>query len=105
MWRDDEINRLDHPAPDGYVRVAAEDPPIDKDDDYALIICHVVSWLGKGFMPAVRYFDRSGTFRPCHNGDAHRGEDRAAYDSAVTEGRKILADMQALTKSHTSPIS
>ncbi len=104
MWRDDGLNPNDLPGLEGFVRVAAEDP-IDKDEDFVLVVCHVVTYGGrKGFMPSVRIFDRSGNARACQTGDAHRGEGVETYASAREQGRGIFEQKQAEMRALMSSI-
>lgn len=95
MWRDDKLNPTDRPHAVSWVRIAAEDP-IKQDDDYALIICHVVAFGGtRAFMPAVRMFDRAGKQVTCQTGEPHRGEGAEAYNAALAEGEVFFDERQA----------
>lgn len=89
-WRDDGMNPTEQPfSPFGrveFVSIKAEDPIID-DGDYALFICHVVCHGGnKAFMAAIRYYGCDKQLHPGETGNAHRGENYAAYSKSKEEG-------------------
>ena len=82
MWRENK-NLTEYPAADS-VTIHAEDA-VANESIYTLVICHVDSFHGKGFMPSVR----SG-YSPCHNGDVSLGLDWAAYAKAQEQGKQLL---------------
>lgn len=102
VWRDDGLD------PDGYVTVNTH--VIHAEDRasevvgliYYLTVAHVTYFHGgrfncKGFVPMIRYMDpsmpRGSSFK--QGGDHHEGEGSTAYGAALTEGRRMLAEVVA----------
>jgi|SRR5882724_7237950 len=82
VWR--KQNHLnEHPTVDTVV-IHAEDKIYERNI-YELVICHVNSFHGKGFMPSVRFEDSL-----CYNGEVILGTDQAAYDQAKMTGEQRL---------------
>ncbi len=89
-WRDDFRNDR---SPTVSTIVPCAEDVIDVSDDtfYGLLIIHVQSFHGKGFMPQMRYaFGLSGRGNHHGNFDVIPGTDNRAYDKAVEAGKKWL---------------
>ena len=79
------------------VECCHNDPDQPGSGSYQFRIKHVITTQGRGFMAAVSiWISHVG----CGTGDVHYGTDQAAYDKALADGRKLVAqkdaDLQAM---------
>lgn len=89
-WRNDRKSH-DNPTMD-FVVIQAEDL-IDSKRNFNLIVCHIQTLRGRGFMASVR------SLGGMHNDGVCYGTDETAYQAAVARGRKILdAEAQRLNQ-------
>ena len=84
IWRDDNLDPNGYPSFQS-VRVCAEDQ-VETGSIYKLVIVHVETVTGKGFMPSVRIL--GGGVK--QNGVSHLGEDDSAFENALVEGRHLM---------------
>jgi len=64
--------------------------PVLHGEHYALVICHVMAFHGRGFMPRLCFYSTESG-----NGGVHYGTDQEAYDAAVEEGRQLVEQNDA----------
>lgn len=87
VWRDDNRSS-EQPTVDKIV-ICAEDVA-EEGVDYNLVICHVRSLEGRGFIPSVR----SRRTNDMQNGDLVLGPDDLAYDLTKVMGSMLLAEKE-----------
>ncbi len=84
-WRNDFLNYADDPTAFSHV-VRAEDEIPRTSHNFKLIIAHVQTMRGNGFMPSVRGIGGGSM----HNGGVTLGGTKEAYEKALEEGKKLL---------------